>query len=349
MVKPRLFMLTIALVVQGLFFSVNASEDVKAKISSGTEREESLISASLSNENSHGSPFSKGGLYSSPLLVKGGAGEFGDETSQNKHAGQYAERGLVDLAIPELQKMIEIYPDDLEAHAYLGWAYSQKGLIPDAVRELQKVLEMNPDLQKMPFDYPMVKDIPATVKEFTTRFEDVIDLINGFSGAHEVLGLCYVLQGRLGDALDEYKKVLELESCFIRKGFTDDGKKAISQVDQAIHEYEDVLREMPDCVEAYLKLACAHAEKGILDAAIEDMKKVISMEPDRLEAHVYLGCFYAKKRMLDEAVKELDEAKQLRDRIVENLVTEAERFIRDCMFGKAVSEAREVIKIDSRN
>ena len=339
-------MLTIALAVQGLFFSVN----------------------------------------------------FGDEKLQTKQAWQYVERGLVDLAIPELQKTTELYPDDIEAHAYLGWAYSQKGLIPDAVRELQKVLEMNPDLQKMPFDYPMLKDIPATVKEFTTSFEDVIDLINGFSGAHELLGLCYVLQGRLGDALNEYKKVLELESCFVRKGvtahprlnlppppfspsargtgggiqgnneyspplvggvrgggellrrgFIANGKKAISPIDQAIREYEDVLREMPDCVEAYLRLACAHAENGILDAAIENMKKVISMEPDRLEAHVYLGCFYAKKWMLDEAVKELDEAKQLRDRIVEKLVTEAERFIRDCMFDKAIAATREAMKIDSRN
>ena len=106
---------------------------------------------------------------------------------------------------------------------------------------------------------------------------------------------------------------------------------------------------MPDCVEAYLKLACAHAEKGILDAAIEDMKKVISMEPDRLEAHVYLGCFYAKKWMLDEAVKELGEAKQLRDRIIDKLVREAERFIYDCMFDKAVSVAKEAIKVDSRS
>src|SRR3990167_8418209 len=51
----------------------------------------------------------------------------------------------------------------------------------------------------------------------------------------------------------------------LRKGFIANGKKAISTIDQAIREYEDVLREMPDCVEAYLKLACAHAEKGILD------------------------------------------------------------------------------------
>jgi len=308
MVKSRLFMLTIALVVQGLFFSVDGAEELKVKASFAVE-----------------------------------------EKSRFEQARQHAERGLVDFAIPELQKMIELYPDDVEAHAYLGWAYSQKGLIPDAVRELQKVLEMNPDLQKMPFNYPMAKGFPATVKEFTVSFEEVIAVINEFPVAHEVLGLCYVLQGRLGDALNEYKKVLELESCFVRKDFIANGKKAISPIDQAIHEYEDVLREMPDCVEAYLKLACAHAEKGILDAAIEDIKKVISMEPDRLEARVYLGCFYAKKWMLDEAVKELCEAKELRDCILEKLVTEAERFIRDCKFDKAVSVAREAMKIDSRN
>ena len=345
MIKPMQFMsIIIALVIQALFFAVNAAGDVKAKNPPITNSDAAIR---------HG--FSKEG-ENTPLLSPpsqgGSVGEKNSQSERSTHSGQarqYAERGLVDLAIPELQKTTERYPDDIEAHAYLGWAYSQKGSIPDAVREFQMVLETNPDLQKMPFDYPMVKDIPATVKEFTTRFEDVIDVINGFSGAHEFLGLCYVLQGGLGDALNEYKKVLELESCFVRKGFTADGKKEISVIDQAIHEYEDVLREMPDCVEAYLKLACAHAEKGILDAAIEDIKKVISMKPDLVEARVYLGCFYAKKWMLDEAIKELDEAKQLRDRIVEKLVAEAECFIRDCMFDKAMTATREAMKINSRN
>ena len=135
----------------------------------------------------------------------------------------------------------------------------------------------------------------------------------------------------------------------LRKGFIANGKKAISPIDQAIREYEDVLRAKPDCVEAYLRLACAHAEKGALDAAIENMKKVLSVEPDRLEAHVYLGCFYATKWMLDEAVKELCEAKELRDCILEKLITEGESSIHDCKFDKAVSVAREAMKIDSRN
>ncbi len=307
-VKSFLSVLTIALVVQGLFFSVDGAEDLKVKASFAVEEKSCL-----------------------------------------EQARQYAERGLVDLAIPELEKMTELYPDDVAAHAYLGWAYSQKGLIFDAVREFQKVLDLNPELQKVPFDYPMAKGLPAAVKEFTVSFEEVIDVISEFSDAHEVLGLCYVLQGKLGDALNEYKKVLELESSFVRKGFTADGKKAISVIDQAIREYEDVLGERTDCVEARIKLACAHSEKGTLDAAIENMKKAISRKPDLVEAHVYLGCFYARKWMLDEALKELAKAKQLRGRIVEKLVTEAERFIRDCMFDKAIVVTREAVKFDSRN
>ncbi|HHT9122092.1 MAG TPA: tetratricopeptide repeat protein [Candidatus Wunengus sp. YC63] len=135
----------------------------------------------------------------------------------------------------------------------------------------------------------------------------------------------------------------------LRKGFIANEKKAISPIDQAIREYEDVLWAKPDCVEAYLKLACAHAEKGDLDASIENMKKAIFIKSDLVEARVYLGYFYAKKWMLDEAIKELGEAKQLRDRIIGKLVTEAERFIRDCKFDKAIAVAREIIKIDSRN
>ena len=42
----------------------------------------------------------------------------------------------------------------------------------------------------------------------------MIDYIDEFSGAHAELGLCYALQERLGDALNEYKKTLELEPAY---------------------------------------------------------------------------------------------------------------------------------------
>jgi len=307
--KSIRFVPIIALVVQGLFFSLHASEELNEKKSS--------IS-----------------IWEKPRY---------------EQAKQYVEKGLIDRAIPELKKIAELYPDNVEAHAYLGWAYSQKGLIPDAVEAFQKVLQINPNLQRVPYDYPMVKDIPVAVKEFTTNFEDVIDWIGGFPGAHAVLGLCYVQQGRLCDALNEYKKVLTLELDYGKRDLIVDGKEAISVIDQAIHEYEDVLRLKPDCVEAYIKLACAHAEKGMPDMSIADMKRAMSIEPDRVEAHVYLGCFYAMKWILDEALREFGEAKKIRDGILARLLTEGERCINDCMFDKAISASRDAIKIYPKN
>ncbi|MCF6156038.1 MAG: tetratricopeptide repeat protein [Candidatus Brocadia sp.] len=295
----------LALVIQGLFFSLHASGEINGKKSSI-------------------------GIWEKPRY---------------EQAKQYIENGVIDRAIPELEKIAGLYPDNVEVHAYLGWAYSQKGLIPDSVEEFQKVLQLNPNLQKETFDYPMVKDVPAVVKEFTTNFEDLIVWIDGFSGAHEVLGSCYVQLGRLRDALNEYKKVLNLKYGHGKKDLAVDGEEIISVIDQAINEYEEVLRLKPDCVEAYIKLACAHAGKGMLDISITDMKKAIALEPDRIDAHVYLGCFYAMKWMMDEALNELGEAKKVRDCIFENLITEGERCINDGVFDNTIAVARDAIKV----
>ncbi len=254
---------------------------------------------------------------------------------------QYLEKGLIDLAIPELKRAVEFYPDDIEAHTYLGLAYSQKGLIPDAVDAFQKALQMNHCLQRAPFAFSMVKTIPAVVKEFTKSFGDMIHWIDGFSEAHELLGLCYVLQGRLSDALNEYNKALTLESNYRRE--------TASAIDQAVNEYEEVLKVKPDCVDAYLKLACAHAGKGMLDTSIADMKRAISIAPDRVETHVYLSCFYAKKWMMGEALKELSAARKAQDTILEKLLTEGERCIGNCMFDEAISTAGEALKVDREN
>lgn len=303
--KSLPFLSFIALIIQGLFFSLNASEELNGKKSS--------IS-----------------IWEKPRY---------------EQAKQYIEKGLTCRAIPALGKIAVLYPDNVEVHAYLGWAYSQKGLISDAVKEFQKVLQIDPNLQKAPFDYPMVKDVPAVVEEFTKDFEDLIGMIDGFPGAHAVLGSCYVLQGRLGDALSEYKKISNLEYNYGKRESNVDRKETISAIDHAIDEYEEVLRLKPDYVETYVKLACAHAEKGMPHMAIADMKKAISVEPDRVELRVYLGCFYARKGMFGEALTELHEAKKTRDCIVENLITEGERYINDGMFDKAIAVARDVIKV----
>ncbi len=307
--KLILFIPMIALVQQGLFFSLYASENKEAQSSFIPIREKSCWD----------------------------------------QARQYAERGLVDLAIPEFQRLIESFPANGEAHIYLAWAYSQKGWISHTVEELEKALSLNPELQKIPFDYPMPGDISCTVKEFTTGFEEMIHWVGGFPGAYAELGLCYMMLGRLSDALREYKKILKLNPYYGKKDLLINGREVTSTPDQAIKEYEEVLRLKPEYADAYIRLACAYAEKGMLDVSIANMRRALSIEPDRADTHVYLAYFYAKKWMMGEALRELREAKQIKERILVKLIGEAKYYINDGMFDRAISEAKNVIDMDPKN
>lgn len=307
--QPVWFILILALVPQGLVFPLPASEKLNGQKSSV-------------------------GIWERPCYER---------------AKQYAEQGSVDEAIPGLKKITGLYPDNLEAHAYLGWAYSQKGFIAEAVEEFQKVMNLNPNLQREPFGYPMAKEVPFEVKEFTEIFEDMIDWVDGFPGAHTVLGSCYVQLGRLGDALNEYTRVVNLEHRHGKRNAIVGGKETISVIDQAINEFEDIIRVKPDCGEAYMKLACAHAEKGELDLAIADMKKVISLDPGRVEAYVFMGCFYAKKGMMDDALNELRKANKNREELLETLLAETERCINNGIFDKAIAAAQDALSVSSKN
>ncbi|WKZ19300.1 MAG: tetratricopeptide repeat protein [Candidatus Jettenia sp. CY-1] len=353
----------ITLAQQGLFFSLQTSEDTKGRISTTTDSE-AFVSSLFTNTSTNPTipPFTKGGLgdiskegreeirKEMPRWV-GGESNGGTEKEkvfldERVYAMQYAEMGLIDLAIPELKKMKELYPDDIKVHAYLGWAYSQKGRISDAVEAFQKALEINPDLQRVPFDYPMAKDIPAVMREFTTTFEGLIDQIDSFSCAHEVLGLCYVLQGRLGDAFREYRKVLQRKSAYEKRDITVYGKTLVPAIDQAITEYEEMVRSQPDCVEAYITLACAYAEKEMLDEAMVTMKKAISAGADRTDTHMYLGCFYAKRWMMDKALEELYKAKNIRTHTLERLLIDGEHFIQNGLFDKAIGAAKDAVQVN---
>lgn len=286
-------------------------------------------------------------LYAADNQVVKDIGVF--DTMRREQAIHDTEKGLVDLAIPELKKITACHPDDIKAYAYLGYAYSLKGSLPDAVRAFQKVFEINPSLYHGYFDYPLVKDIPPEVKEFTVNFEEVIFSIDEVPCAHEVLGLCYVVQGRLGDALNEYEKVLKQSSKFGKHAPLVYRNERVSPLDQAIQEYEDVLQGNPDYGDAYIKLACAYAEKGALDLAISHMNKAVLLDPERFELHVYLACFFAKKWMMAEALKELDEAGRIRERIVTRLLTDGESYIQNASFDRAISTARDVVKIHHNN
>ena len=339
---PWLYPIIIAVALSGPFFPLIASENSEVKTPVVSKVEPAVISVPIpENDKRSQSP---GGL----LFYKENR-SCPEKDPCFEHAQYYTECGLVDLAIPDLKKTIERYPNDSKAHAYLGYTYSQKGLVADAANEFQKAISINPALQKETFDFPMAKNSPPLLKEFIMHFKDIAPIIDAFSAAHETLGACYTIEGRLGDALNEYEKVLKLEPGYGGRDSKISEKRTFGAIDQAIVEYEEAIELRPDFLDSYIKLAHAHVQKGLIDLAIADAKKAISVKPEHLELHVYLSCFYAKKWMFEEALAELAEAKKIRDTVFEKLITEGKHHLQNHRYNEAIPTIQDAIKIFPKN
>jgi Flp pilus assembly protein TadD len=83
----------------------------------------------------------------------------------------------VDEAIAHFQKVLEIKPDDVEAHFNLGNALVQKGRVDEAIPHFQKALEIKPDDAE----------------------------------ARQNLSNALVQAGRVGEAIAQYQKGLEIK------------------------------------------------------------------------------------------------------------------------------------------
>jgi tetratricopeptide (TPR) repeat protein len=119
--------------------------------------------------------------------------------------------GYLDEAIEVYKESIEVYPT-AEAHTFLGWTYSFQGKLDEAIDECKKAIEVDPD-----FGNPY-NDIGAYLIE-KELFNDAIPWLEqaikakryeSYHFPHYNLGRCYMAQGLMKRALEEFEKALEI-------------------------------------------------------------------------------------------------------------------------------------------
>ncbi len=72
--------------------------------------------------------------------------------------------------------------------------------------------------------------------------------------------------------------------------------------DNAIKEFEEVLRLNPNSAEAYSNIGFAYFDKGDIDNAIAKHKKAIALNPKLANAYYGLALAYERKNMVGEAI-----------------------------------------------
>jgi Flp pilus assembly protein TadD len=86
---------------------------------------------------------------------------------------------------------------------------------------------------------------------------------------------------------------------------------AHGRVPQAIESYRKALELDADLAMAWNGLAMALARQGDLDAAIDAAKRYVALDPDEPLAHTSLSMLYQQKGMIPEAEQEKATSMQL--------------------------------------
>ncbi|MGH2575918.1 MAG: tetratricopeptide repeat protein [Ignavibacteria bacterium] len=129
-----------------------------------------------------------------------------------KKAYNFQMRGLYNEAIRNYKLSIEFFPT-AEAHTYLGWTYSFMGNLDDAIEECKKAIEIDPEFGNPYNDIGSYLIQQGKLDEAITWLELAIKSkrYEAYHYAHLNLGRVLELKGLWFEALDEYRKAIEIE------------------------------------------------------------------------------------------------------------------------------------------
>ncbi|RMF35185.1 MAG: tetratricopeptide repeat protein [Chloroflexi bacterium] len=182
-------------------------------------------------------------------------------------------------ALIELEKALELAPEDADVHANLGVAYVNLGRTEEAIAEWQEAIRLNPDHYLAHYNLGVAYDDLGRTEEAIAEWKEAIRANPDYAPAHHELGLAYAGMGRN---------------------------------DEAIAEYREALRVDPDNAGIHVDLGIAYAQQNRLDDAIAEWQQALQINPDHAFAHYNLGVAYANLGRAAEAVAEFQAYLRLR-------------------------------------
>lgn len=150
-------------------------------------------------------------------------------------------------------------------------------------------------------------------RDSETLFKRAVAVTTGNYLAYNNIGFYQFGKGRTDEAMDSYRKALEIkpdyEDALNNLGHAFAGRKDFVH---AIPLYEAALRIRPNHIEVHNNYGNALSEVGQLEAAITNYQFVLAHQPDHADAHNNLGIAFAMQGKLDDALPHFQAAIRLK-------------------------------------
>ncbi|MFQ5901654.1 MAG: tetratricopeptide repeat protein [Thermodesulfobacteriota bacterium] len=142
-------------------------------------------------------------------------------------------------------------------------------------------------------------------KDNETLWADTVSKSPGKPKLHYNLGIAYMEKGRFNEAVEAYKKAIELDPAYFdarnNLGIT---YQELGMYDKALSEFKESLKINPNHFKAHHNLGLVYNNKGYIDKAIQEYRIASRINPDYAETHNNLGVAYAAQGRIEDAVRE---------------------------------------------
>jgi len=120
------------------------------------------------------------------------------------------EKEALSLAIPVLEKAVDLKWDYLPAHYLMAVAYDQQGRQEEAIAKLEEMKGAAPQDVGIAFQLGMLYWRTEKTEKAQEEFEAIIEVFTDSSDARYMLGLVYDKRGEKEKAEEQFEKVLQL-------------------------------------------------------------------------------------------------------------------------------------------
>jgi protein O-mannosyl-transferase len=181
--------------------------------------------------------------------------------------------------------------------------------------------------------------------EAIDHYREVLNLRPRCELAYNNLGVALARRGRLDEAIDHYQKALEIRPDYAEAhNNLGNALAKRGQTDDAIDHYQKALKTRPDYASAHNNLGVSLAGRGRLDEAIDHYRSALKIRPDYAEAHNNLGNALAKRGRLDDAIDHYQSALKIRPEYAEAHANLAAAHYRQGRFLDAVEHWRDALR-----
>lgn len=226
-------------------------------------------------------------------------------------AFDFQANGQYDRAVEELNKLLHIDPDFVEAHCLLGNIYNLTGETDKAVLCYRNGLKIDPTCSKAKYMLDLLMDegkkgtsdiieerekykeaeiyFSKGLESFSAKdfekaiefFKKAVEVSPEYHQAYYNLGVVYYHNGDREKAEGFWKKTLDYDArnpkVFFSLGVL--SYKA-GKLDEAISFWENVVADDVHLPQVYCNLGVAYYERGDKRKALKYLRKAISFEPD---------------------------------------------------------------------